>query len=326
MEIVEAVVARGEDEPPGASGPKRRLPHFQLDGVEDGLLAHGLDDAAGAEDAEAPFHAHMGVEGALRRFGPALDGDGDVKAARVPGRFGLLFQRFLYHGPGDVVDGSFAHRLVETGLCYPAHALTAVDAHLAGQFGPEGDTGDDRQTGGHVHIVAAVLPNGALGPLAGQAAEDRLYLHHDALRGAEGHRLGGAAGEQQPCRARRAQRRTGTGGIAAAQELLAAADVVLKERALFLRHFFFAVEECVLLIGQSINFADVFPGKGLFRRHDVRDARRRDADDLVGNFLRQLQLVEAQDDGHLLVAGEAFQDGQQFSLALDVEERRRLVQ
>ena len=70
---------------PAASGPKRRLPHFQLDGVEDGLLAHGLDDAAGAEDAEAPFHAHMGVEGALRRFGPALDGDGDVKAARVPG-------------------------------------------------------------------------------------------------------------------------------------------------------------------------------------------------------------------------------------------------
>ena len=112
---------------------------------------------------------------------PPLDGDGDVKAARVPGRFGLFFQRFLYHGPGDVVDGSFAHGLVETGLCHPAHALTAVDAHLAGQLGPEGDTGDDRQTGGHVHIVAAVLPDGALSPLAGQAAEDRLYLHHDAL-------------------------------------------------------------------------------------------------------------------------------------------------
>ena len=201
-----------------------------------------------------------------------------------------------------------------------------MDAHLAGQLGPEGDTGDDRQTGGHVHIVAAVFPNGALGPLAGQAAEDGLYLHHDALRGAEGHRLGGAAGEQQPCRARRAQRRTGAGGVAAAQELLAAADVVLKERALFLRRFFFSVEECVLLIGQSINFADVFPGKGLFRRHDVRDARRRDADDLVGNLLRQLQLVEAQDDGHLLVPGEAFQDSQQFGLALDVKERRRLVQ
>ena len=84
--------------------------------------------------------------------------------------------------------------------------------------------------------------------------------------------------------------------------------------------------ECVLLIGQSINFADVFPGKGFFRCHDVRDARRRDADDLVGNFLRQLQLVEAEDDGHLFVPGEAFQDGQQFGLALDVKERRRLVQ
>lgn len=138
--------------------------------------------------------------------------------------------------------------------------------------------------------------------------------------------VSGAAGEQQPCRARRAQRRTGAGGIAAAQELLAAADVVLKERALFLRRFCLTVEECVLLIGQSINFADVFPGKGLFRRHDVRDSRRRDADDLVGNFLRQLQLVEAQDDGHLFVPGEAFQDGQQFGLAFDVEERRRLVQ
>ena len=225
-----------------------------------------------------------------------------------------------------MVDGSFAHGLVETGLCHPAHPLTAVDAHLAGQLGPEGDTGDDRQTGGHVHVVAAVLPDGALGPLAGQAAEDRLHLHHDAFRGAEGHRRGGAAGEQQPCRARRAQRRTGAGGIAAAQELLAAADVVLKERALFLRRFCLTVEECVLLIGQPINFADVFPGKRLFRRHDVRDARCRDADDLIGNFLRQLQLVEAQDDSHLLVPGEALQDSQKLGLALDVKKRRRLVQ
>ena len=45
---------------------------------------------------------------------------------------------------GTWLDGSFAHGLVETGLCHPAHALTAVDAHLAGQLGPEGDAGDDR--------------------------------------------------------------------------------------------------------------------------------------------------------------------------------------
>jgi len=36
--------------------------------------------------------------------------------------------------------------------------------------------------------------------------------------------------------------------------------------------------------------------------------------------------VEAEDDGHLLVPGEALQDGQKLGLALDVKEGRRLVQ
>ena len=35
----------------GLTARSAAVPHFQLDGVEDGLLAHGLDDAAGAEDA-----------------------------------------------------------------------------------------------------------------------------------------------------------------------------------------------------------------------------------------------------------------------------------
>ena len=179
-------------------------------------------------------------------------------------------------------------------------------------------------------VVVCVSPHGVSAPMSPAQAFARENIK--ALYGLTEVQYSAVFGPPKPEKpqfehyVRSGQRRTGAGGIAAAQELLAAADVVLKERALFLRRFFFAVEECVLLIGQSINFADVFPGKGLFRRHDVRDARRRDTDDLVGNFLRQLQLVEAQDDGHLLVAGEAFQDGQQFGLALDVEERRRLVQ
>ena len=36
--------------------------------------------------------------------------------------------------------------------------------------------------------------------------------------------------------------------------------------------------------------------------------------------------MEAEDDGHLLVPGEALQDGQKLGLALDVKEGRRLVQ
>ena len=84
----------------GASGPKRRLPHFQLDGVEDGLLAHGLDDAAGAEDAEAPFHAIWGLKVRFAVSAPPSMEMVTSKPARVPGRFGLFFQRFLYHGPG----------------------------------------------------------------------------------------------------------------------------------------------------------------------------------------------------------------------------------
>ena len=289
MEIVQPVVARGEDEPPGRPCPKRGLPHLQLDGVEDGLLAHRLDDAAGAEDAEAAFHAHVGVEGALGCLGPALDGDGDIEAACISGRLRLLLQRLLYHGPGDVVDGGFAHRLVEAGLRHPAHPLAAVDAHLSGQFRPEGHTGNDRQAGGHVHIVAAVFADGARCPLARPAAEDRLHLHHDALRGAEGHRLRGAAGEEETGCARRPQRRAGAGGVAAAQELLTAADIVLKAGLPRLgRLFRFTVQKSVLLVAQIINFTDVFPGKRLSGRHNVRDARRRDADDLIRDLLGQL--------------------------------------
>ena len=38
------------------------------------------------------------------------------------------------------------------------------------------------------------------------------------------------------------------------------------------------------------------------------------------------QPLAGRKNAHLFVPGEAFQDGQQFGLAFDVEERRRLVQ
>ena len=222
-------------------------------------------------------------------LGTALNGNRHGKTARITGGFGFFLQGLRDHLPGDMIDGGFAHRLVEAGLRHPAHPLAAVDAHLSGQLRPEGHTGNDRQAGGHVHIVAAVFADGALCPLARPAAEDRLYLHHDALRGAEGHRLRGTASEEETGCARRPQRRAGAGGVAAAQELLTAADIVLKAGLPRLGGLFrFTVQKSVLLVAQIINFTDVFPGKRLSGRHNVRDARRRDADDLIRDLLGQL--------------------------------------
>ena len=231
-QIVQPVVARGQHQPPWAVcvfGTQSGLIHFQLDGVQNGLLAHGLHDTAGAQHGKPALHPDVGVEGALCRFGPALNGDGHGKAACVGRVLGLPFQRFGDHLAGYMVDGGFAHRLVKAGLRHPAHTLAAKDAH-AGRVRFQHDRCNDRQAGGHIYIVAAVLANGTFCAGVRFAAEDGCHLHHNALRGAQGHRLRCMAGEQQSCRARRTQGRTGAGGVTAAQQLLPAADVMLKLR------------------------------------------------------------------------------------------------
>ena len=194
-QIVQPVVAGCQYQPFRRAGAQGGLIHFQLDGVQNGLLAHGFHNAAGAQNRQPAFHPDVGVEGAFCNFGAAFDGNDHRKAAGIPGVFGLPLQGFGDHLPGHMVDGGFTHRLVKAGFRHPAHALAAGNVHPGhGRF--QCDRRDHRQTGGHVHIVAAVLADGAFRPGIGQAAEDGSHLHHDALGGAQSHRLRRMAGEQ----------------------------------------------------------------------------------------------------------------------------------
>ena len=221
-----------------------------------------------------------------------------------------------------MVDGGGTNGLVEAGFCHPAHTSAAVDADVRAarqQF----HCGDHRQAGGHIHVVAAVLFNGAFGPSVGAAAEQGCYLHHDALWRAQGHRLRRMAGEQQPGRARCPQRRTGAGGIAAAQQLLSAADVVL-ERGLL--RFCLPEQGRVLRFAQRVEGTDVVRGKGGIRGQHAGNMVREHAHHCVRDLLCHVQLMQAHDDRKALFMGQLLQDGQQLDLALDVQKGGGLVQ
>ena len=134
-QIIQPVVAGGQHQPPGAGGgfgPQRSLIHFQLDGIQNGLLAHGFHDAAGAQNGKPALHPNVRVEGALCGLGTALDGNGHRKAAGVGSIFSFPFQRLGDHPARHMVDGGFAYGLVKAGLRHPAHPLTAKDAHAGG--------------------------------------------------------------------------------------------------------------------------------------------------------------------------------------------------
>ena len=322
VQIVQPVIAGGQDEPPGAARPESGLIHFQLDGIQDRLLAHRLHNAAGSQHRKPALDPDVGVECVLCHLFPALDGDGHGKAAGVAGALGFPLQGLGDHLPGHMVDGSFPHRLVQPGLGHPAHALAAGDADLGG-IGQQFYGGDHGQAGGHIHIIPAVLLNGAFGSGSGGAAVQRSHLHHDALRRAQGNALRGMAGEQEPRGPRRTQRRAGAGGVPAAEQLLPTANVMFK---LWPGRLFRAEHGLVLLLGQAVQRPDVLRGKGLLWGQHPRNAVRKHADHRVRDLLRHVQLVQADDHGQPLLMGQFLQDGQQLDLALDIQKRGRLVQ
>ena len=171
----------------------------------------------------------MGIEGAPGYLLTAGDGNGHGKAAGVAGGFCLPAQRFGDHLPGHMVDGGLPDRLVQPGLCHPANPCAAGNAHL-GRAGQQHHRGSHRQAGGHVHVIAAVLFNGAFRALGSSAAEQGSYLHHDTLGRAQSDGFRRSAGQQQTSGSGSRQRRTGDGGVAAAQQFLPAAHIVLKLR------------------------------------------------------------------------------------------------
>ena len=212
----------------------------------------------------------MGVEGAPGYLLTAGDGDSHGKAAGVAGGFRLPAQRLGDHLPGHMVDGGLPDRLIQPGLCHPANPCATCNAHL-GRAGQQRYRGSHRQTGGHVHIVAAVLFNGAFRALGNGAAEQGGNLHHDALGRAQSDSFRRNAGQQQPGSPGCCQCRTGAGGVAAAQQLLPAAHIVLKLR---LFRLWRVKNSAVLFFRQAVERLDIFPGKGLRRGHGGRNAVR----------------------------------------------------
>ena len=221
-----------------------------------------------------------------------------------------------------MVDGGLPDRLIQPGLCHPANPCTAGNAHLR-RAGQQHHRGGHRQTGGHVHIVTAVLFDGAFRAIGNGAAEQGSHLHHDALGRAQGDRFRRSAGQQQPGSPGSGQRRTGAGGVAAAQQLLPAAHIVFELRLFRLR---WVKNSAVLFLSQGVERLDVFPGKGLRRGHGGGDAVRRNANHRVRDLLRHVQLVQGHDDRKLLRMRQFLQDGQQFDLSLDVQEGCGLIQ
>ena len=210
-----------------------------------------------------------------------------------------------------MVDGGLPDRLVQPGLRHPAHPRAAGNTYL-GRAGQQRHHGSHRQTGGHVHIVAAVLFNGAFRALGSSAAEQGSNLHHDALGRAQSDSFRCSVGQQQTSGPGSGQRRTGAGGVAAAQQLLPAAHIVLKLR---LFRLWWAKNSAVLFLGQAVERFDIFPGKGLCRWHGGRDAMRRNTYHRVRDFLRHVQLVQGHDDRKLLLMRQFLQNGQQLYLA-----------
>ena len=223
MEVVRSIVAGGQNQAVRAVG---RLPQLHGDGVDQRLLAHRLHDAGGSKDGQAALHAQHRVEGALRRFLAAGDGDHDREAARITGLRADLSRLLRDHPAGHGVDRRRPDRLIKARLCHPAHARAAVNGDArrwAAAYGRH-----NRQTAGHVSIVTGVLGHGAFRPVSRHPAEDRLHLDGQSLRRHQREDSGSRTGQQQLCRSRRRQGRAGAGRIAAAQKLLPAADVVFK--------------------------------------------------------------------------------------------------
>ena len=193
----------------------------------------------------------------------------------------------------------------------PAHSRAAGNTYL-GRAGQQRHRGGHRQTGGHVHIVAAVLFNGAFRTLGNGAAEQGGNLYHNAFRRAQGDGFRCCAGQQQPGGPGSGQRRTGAGSVPAAQQLLPAAHIVLK---LALFRLWWTKNSAVLFLGQAVECFDIFPCKGLCRWHGGRDALWRNADHRVRDLLRHVQFVQGHDDRKLLLMRQFLQNGQQLYLA-----------
>ena len=126
-DIIRAVVARRKQNIVRAA--LAPLPQLHMNGVEQRLLAHRLDNAARAQNGDAALDAEARVEGLFRKHLALRRGDRHADPAAVTHKTADLAHVFFDHAPRHRVDGRRAHRLVEPRLCHASDALAAVDRH-----------------------------------------------------------------------------------------------------------------------------------------------------------------------------------------------------
>ena len=198
---------------------------LQADGVGQCLLAHRLDDAAGAQHRDASFDTKARVVG----LGCQLHALRNLHQRTQSHRFPLwvtlahLLNLLANHPARDQIDGSFADRHLQAGLGDVSHAHAAADGNARAVADAQGDKHLDAV--GDVRVVAAVLADARLCPtLAGLQRVDR-----DGKRESFGdgklHALRVFFPKQRPCRRLCCGCRTAAGGVAAAQLLLTDIDI-----------------------------------------------------------------------------------------------------
>ena len=207
---IRAIVARREQDIVRAVRPT--LPQLDMDGVDEGLLAHRLDDAGRTEDGNAADNAEAGVEGLFCERLALRHGDHDGQTAAIITEAHDLFDVFADHAARDGVDGRSADRLVEPALRHAAHARAAVDRD-AGCFRAldgckhEGIVRD-------VRIVAAVLADGAGDGIGGSHDLEHVQRQGDALWREQIDGSFFVAGQEHPGRRFRGGSGAGAGRIA----------------------------------------------------------------------------------------------------------------
>ena len=201
---------------------------LQIEGVDEGGLAHRPDDAAGTQDGDTSLNAQPGIEGAFRQSRPLRYRDGDGQPAGIARLSRLPLRLLQNHPPGGGIDGGRPHRLVQAGPGHPAHTGAAVDGN-AGAIGPF-RLGTDQRTVGHIRVVSAVLSHPAAGPARASSVVQQLGLHLDPRRGT--HPDGGEPlpRQQQPDRPGCGGGSAGTGGVAAAQLPVPHRDIHFQHR------------------------------------------------------------------------------------------------
>ena len=207
---IRAIVARREQDIVRAVRPT--LPQLDMDGVDEGLLAHRLDDAGRTEDGNAADNAEAGVEGLFCERLALRHGDHDGQTAAIIAEAHDLFDVFADHAARDGVDGRRADRLVEPALCNAAYARAAVDRD-AGRFRPA-HGGKHQRVARDVRIVAAVLADGAGDGIGGSRDLKHVQRQGDALWREQIDGSFFVAGQQHPRRSFCRSSRAGAGRIA----------------------------------------------------------------------------------------------------------------